>query len=277
MRRIRFAEGDRAATSCYNPAAKAVAAADLEGTDMATVPRISVGREVDYPTSDGRPMAETDAHRRIMVDLIQTLQDFYAADPLVYVSGDLLLFYEEGNRRKHVAPDIFVVKGAPKEPMRDNYLLWKEGRGPDLVVEVTSKTTRKEDETKKRALYRDTLKVPEYFLFDPFEDYLDPPFQGHRRARGRYLPIKPVLGRLPSAVLGLHLERSGPELRLVDPATGLRLPTRAEKLLAVEARLGRLEIDRGRLEARLDQAEAENERLRRELEEMRRSQSGGGA
>ncbi len=235
---------------------------------MATIPRTAVGREIDYPTSDGRPMAETDTHRRIMVDLIQTLQDFYAADPMVYVSGDLMLFYEEGDRRKHLAPDVFVVKGVPKEPLREYYLLWNEGKGPDLVVEVTSKTIRREDRTKKPAVYRDILKVPEFFLFDPFEDYLDPPFQGHRRVRGRYIPIQSVRGRLPSAVLGLHLERGGPELRLYDPETGRRLPTRAEKLLEAEAKLGRSEI-------RLDRAEAEIGRLRGELEELRGRLPGG--
>jgi hypothetical protein len=30
-------------------------------------------REIDYPTSDGKPMAETDVHRDDMVDVIQML------------------------------------------------------------------------------------------------------------------------------------------------------------------------------------------------------------
>jgi Uma2 family endonuclease len=143
---------------------------------MSTTPRESArrgrGREVEYPTGDGKPMAETDIHRQDMVDLIDVLQDRYADDPEVYVSGDLLVFYEEDNPRKHVAPDVFVVFGVPKQPPRDHYLIWKEGRGPDLVIEITSKTTRSEDQKKKLALYRDVLKVPEYFQFDPTEDYL---------------------------------------------------------------------------------------------------------
>ena len=47
------------------------------------------------------------------------------------------------------------------------------------------------------------LGVKEYFLFDPFEDYLDPPIQGYRLRKGAYVPIKPVNGRLPSQVTGL--------------------------------------------------------------------------
>jgi hypothetical protein len=49
--------------------------------------------------------------------------------------------------------------------------------------------------------------------------------QGYRLVEGQYRPIEPVKGRLPSEVLGLHLERYDSELRLFDPATGRRLPT----------------------------------------------------
>ena len=251
---------------------------------MATSSR---SRPIDYPTSDGKPMAETDLHRRIMMDLLEILDDRYADDPNAYVSGDLLLFYEEGNRRRHVAPDVFVVLGVPKTP-RDHYLMWLEGKGPDVVIEVTSKTTRREDQTKKRTLYQDVLRVPEYFQIDPTEDYLKPPFQGHRLVEGCYEPIRRIDGRLPSLVLGLLLERNGPRLDLIDPATGDRLLTRRER--AAEADIRRAEADRRRAEAdrlrseeerrraeadaRAAEAEAEADRLRRELEELRRRLSG---
>jgi Uma2 family endonuclease len=194
---------------------------------MATIPRTK--REVDYPTSDGKPMAETDLHRQDMVDVIDTLSDRFAPDADVYVTGNLLLFYEEGNRRKHVSPDVFVVRGVPKQPPRDYYLLWREGKSPDVVIEITSKTTRREDQNKKRVIYRDILKVPEYFRFDPTQDYLKPPLQGFRLEGAEYVRIEPVDGRLPSEVLGLHLERDGRELRLYDPALGVRLLTSREQ------------------------------------------------
>ena len=248
---------------------------------MATTPQTQAERDLDaesrrYPDSDGKPMAETDWHRDLMFDLIATLKDRYRGDPDVYVSGDLLLFYEEGNKRRHVAPDVFVAFGVPMRK-RLNYLLWREGKGPDVVIEVTSKTTRREDQSKKRDLYRDVLRVPEYFLFDPFEDYLKPPMQGYRLVDGDYQPIAPIDGRLPSALLGLHLERVGTELRLYDPATGHLLPTspeRAEHAEAeqrrAEARADEAEAEQRRAEARAATAETENERLRRELEELRR-------
>jgi hypothetical protein len=128
------------------------------------------------------------------------------------------------------------------------------------------------------------LRVSEYFLFDPTEDYLDPPLQGFRLVGGDYIPIEPIAGRLPSQVLGLHLERDGTRLRLFDPATGRRLLTRLEAREAAERRAEeehrRAEEERRRAEEerrRAEEAEAaqqrlaeENERLRRELEALRR-------
>jgi Uma2 family endonuclease len=204
-------------------------------------------------------MAETDKHRQLMVDLIAILQALFAPDPNVYVSGNLLIFYVPGNRRRHVAPDVFVVRGVPKR-QRINYLVWQEGKGPDFVIELTSSSTRHVDTVRKKALYQDTLRVSEYFLFDPYGDHLDPPLQGYRLSRGRYVPIRPVQGRLPSKVVGLHLERAGSDLRLYDPATGRWLPTPEEAVAQAQAAQR--------------QAEAEVQHLRQELAALRRRLNG---
>ena len=157
---------------------------------MATVPKQRRAREIEYPSADGKPMAETETHLRDMIDTIQLLDDHFVLRPNVYVCGNLLLYYEEGNPRKHVSPDVLVALDVPKKPNRDYYLVWKEGKAPDFIVEITSKSTRKEDQKKKFEIYRDILKVSEYFLFDPTEDYLDPPLQGFRLARGNMFPSR---------------------------------------------------------------------------------------
>jgi Uma2 family endonuclease len=195
---------------------------------MASVSDSAQRKIISYPTSDGKPMAETDWHRILMIDLIQTLDGWFAHDPNVYVSGNLLMFYVEGDRRRHLSPDVFVVKGVPKHK-RLYYLLWEEKKGPDVVIELTSKSTRNEDLKKKFQLYQDVLKVSEYFLFDPLGDYLKPPMQGFRLQGGKYEPIAPVKNRLPSPTLRLHLERDGENLRLYDPKSGQWLPTLAEE------------------------------------------------
>jgi Uma2 family endonuclease len=243
---------------------------------MATVPQQRRTREIDYPTTDGKPMGETELHIKDLIDVLQPLQDHFADEPNVYVGGNLLLFYVEGNRRKHVSPDILVALGVSKLPHRDYYLLWKERKGPDFIVELTSKSTKREDKKKKFEIYRDVLKVSEYFLFDPMEEYLHPSLQGYRLVAGDYVAIDPVAGRLPSQILGLHLERDGQQLRLFDPVAGVRLQTPRE---GREAATRRAEDERRRAEderRRAEEAEAvhrrlaeENERLRREIEALR--------
>jgi Uma2 family endonuclease len=237
-------------------------------------------RRIDngYPTSDGKPMAETDRHRILMTRLIEMLMRFFAADPQVYVSGNLLVFYQQGNRRRHVSPDVFMVRGVAKHP-RPNYLVWAEGRGPQVVIELTSSSTRHEDQATKRSLYQHTLKVQEYFLFDPLGDYLDPRLQGYRLQQGVYRPIRRLRGRLPSRVLGLHLEAEGENVRLFDPQAGNHLLTN-EELAEQEHERAEQEHERAdqqqqradQQQQRADQAELEVERLRRQVEELRRKQ-----
>jgi Uma2 family endonuclease len=219
---------------------------------------------VDYPTSDGKPMGETDLHRSVMFDAIETLKLHYAGQQ-VYVSGNILLFYRPGDKRRHVSPDVLVVLGLEHRD-RDNYLLWEEGRAPNIVIEVTSQSTRKEDLKDKLKIYRDEIGVAEYFLFDPRSEYLSPALQGHRLSRGRYAPIVPVGGRLPSVELGLHLEAAGSRLRFYDPVSQRWLPTPQETSLEAHAALEQSA-------AALEQKDAEVERLRQELAALRRQQA----
>src|SRR5205807_1969709 len=113
-----------------------------------------------YPESDGKPMAETDVHYQLLVDLRFALTNFFEAQPDVYVSGNLLLYYVEGNPKKCVAPDVFVVRGVAKGSRRI-YKLWEEGRPPEVVIELSSRQTWREDVQLKWQLYAQ-LGVREY-------------------------------------------------------------------------------------------------------------------
>ncbi len=231
--------------------------------------------EIEYPTRDGRPLGETDFHRDVIAAAIETLKLHYAGQR-VYVSGNILLFYRPGNRRRHVSPDVLVTKRL-QQRQRENYLLWEEGRPPNIVIEITSKSTREEDLQDKFEIYRDEVQVAEYFLFDPRADYLRPALQGYRLQGGRYERIKRVAGRLASAELGLHLEHDGNQLRFWDPAARRWLPTPEEARKAAEAERQQAEaerrqaeLERTRAEVKWQHAEAEAERLRHELETLRR-------
>ena len=204
---------------------------------------------VVYPCSDGQPMAETELHGACMVYVAQALRRLFEtrgrAD--VYVGSNNFLYYERGNPRAVVSPDVYVVVGA-RAGLRDTYLLWNEPKGPDFVLEVTSASTRRDDERRKRDVYA-ALGVSEYFLYDPRAEYLAPALQGFRLREGVYraLPAVTVLpGRgvaVASAVLGLELrdEREAPMLRLRDPETGRDLLTYQEEAAARRTAETRLE------------------------------------
>jgi Uma2 family endonuclease len=191
-----------------------------------------------YLTSDGRPLGETDLHREVMVDLIATLEQFYEGQK-VYVSGNLLVHCVPGNKRRHVAPDVLVTKGL-QPGSRKNYILWQEGSPPNVVFEVTSASTRTEDLTTKFEIYQDQIRIPEYFLFDPEADYLQPPLQGFRLLDAKYVPIAATANRLVSEQLGLELETSGHSLRLYDRESGRRLLTPREELAQLRAEVEQL-------------------------------------
>lgn len=175
--------------------------------------------DVYYPESDGQPMAETDLHRDEMVDLIHALKRRYRDVPDVYVTGNLFFYYVQGDPRAVVAPDLFLAKGVAKGRRR-TYKLWQEGRVPSLVIEITSDSTRHEDLSKKKLCY-ERLGVEEYFLHDPYQDYLRPALQGFRLIDGRYQRIEPEIGgSLRSRSTDLLLRIEGLRLRLVDAVSG---------------------------------------------------------
>lgn len=179
---------------------------------------IPLKQEIDYPTSDGQPMAETTLHREVMVDLIGALDRHYSGAPDVWVGGNLCFYYEEGNLAAMLAPDVLLAKGVSKWP-RPHYLLWNEAP-PSLIVEVTSRSTRREDEGKKKAVY-ERIGVEEYVLFDPYGEYLRPRLKGFRLEKGRFQPIPLAAdGSLLSRTTNLVFRPEEKRLRLVDTATG---------------------------------------------------------
>lgn len=187
-----------------------------------------------YPESDGKPMAETEIHRDLMMDFIQMLKHYYRDREDVCISGNMFMYYEEGNATKSVAPDVFVAFGVAKKQRR-TYLTWEEGRTPDFVLEIASPSTFNDDMRKKKQLYASVLEVEEYFIYDPLGEIV-PSFIGFRLNDGVYEEINFKNERLPSTVLGLELgEREG-ILKLYNPTTSEWLQTLPERAETAEVR-----------------------------------------
>ncbi len=214
---------------------------------------------IDYPSSDGKPVAESDFQFTPLAYARDSLRLHFRDRSDVYVAGNLLIYYEEGNPKARVAPDVFVVLGVPNRD-RSSYFLWEERKAPDFVLEVTSRSTRREDQGRKRELYR-RLGITEYWQYDPTGDYLDPPLQGLRLTGGAYRPMRLAESAdgstaMASRVLELELRLVGGELRFHDPVTNWNLLTLEEaddaRRQAEEARRA-AEARVAELEARLGQ------------------------
>lgn len=192
--------------------------------------------EIEYPESDGKPMAETDFQRIYLMYATEVLDIYFQDRPDVYVSGNICFYYEEGNPKAYLAPDVFVVLGLPKRKRR-SYKVWEEGgKFPNFVLEITSKSTVNEDQGSKKGLYA-FWGVQEYFQYDPTGDYLKPQLQGFKLINGNYFPIAPLsLSNggisIPSEVLGLELHLENQELRFYDPTIGKKLLSHRESELA---------------------------------------------
>ena len=216
--------------------------------------------EIQYPESDGKPVGETDIHIEWIFRIRDILRQRYRRQH-VYTAADLLLYYEEGNPKKFVVPDNFVVLDC--EPgHRRTFRTWEEGKVPNVVFEVTSRSTRREDEETKPKSYA-RIGVNEYFLYDPTREYLAPSLQGFRLIDGQYVRIEAdESGALVSEELGFLLRLSGDDLVLTDRATGGVLRTEAE----AEAAARKAETTaRKAAEQRAEELEAELDRLRDEL------------
>jgi Uma2 family endonuclease len=229
---------------------------------------------VEYPESDGMPLGETDLHRDWMVRILDILRFRYRGQR-VYLASNLLVYYEEGEPARVVVPDDFVVKDCDPGRRR-TFKIWEEGRVPNVAFEVTSRSSRWQDQVYKPQAYAE-IGIQEYFLYDPTGDYLNPPLKGYRLAGTTYQPIAPdATGGLYSEQLDVVLRLEGGDLTMRDGQTGEVLVSEAEAADAraeaakaqTQAALAEVQAARAAAEAakaRTTELEAELERLRSRL------------
>ncbi len=236
--------------------------------EQALPARVPAYSPVHYPDCDGQPLAVNDTHyfainsiRDPLPSRYQQRDDVY----VVYVTGDLLLYYKEHDNTQSVAPDVMVVLGVANR-RRKTYLLWEEGKPPDVVVEVSSPGSFRQDRTEKRELYG-KLGVREYFLYVPDYDDMDGSgrmFAFRRWGKGLVEadPEREIGGEpeYASEVLGVGFRAEDYRGRLRDLKTGLDLPWPEE---SEEARKAEANA------RRIAEQEREQERQARQLVEER--------
>jgi Uma2 family endonuclease len=201
-----------------------------------------LGVEDDKPVESTQHRAQSNLMMHLLERVLGDRED-------VCIAGDLAVYYQHPH--PPVVPDVMVVFGVEKRK-RKAYLMWKEGKGPDWVLELLSESNADKDWEKNYSIYEQRVRAPEYVWFNP-EDPRE--LRGFRLVSDEYEEMAPdEHGRLWSKVLGHYLGVHEGWLRLFD-RDGNIIPTGDE--------LARM------AQQRAEAAEAEVARLRKELARLK--------
>jgi Uma2 family endonuclease len=237
-----------------------------DGPDYADVAFASLA-SLELVAEDGEPM-ESAWHRRCMNLLIDQIDHRLRDRDDFFVGGNMFIYFstDQARNRDFRGPDFFYVNGCAWNPDRPYWAVWEEGgRTPNVVIELSSPTTRDEDHEEKFRICRDRLHVPDYFIYDRDTGQLE----GWRLDGRRYRPLTlDESGRLWSAELELFVGPwQGEYGRLTT--TWLRFFDSAGEVVPTpgEAAAERAEAEKHRA----DSAEAEVARLKAELARLQQA------
>jgi len=166
---------------------------------------------IEYPDSDGEPMAENTLQWSWIVMIMCGLDALFKDDPLVFVAGDHLWYAVEGDPTIRQAPDVYVAFGRPKGH-RGSYQQWQEGGiAPQVVFEILSPGNRAGAMRLKFEFY-ERYGVEEYYIYDPDERQLS----GWLRS-GQELRMIPEMIGWVSPRLKVRFEFADGDLQLIRP------------------------------------------------------------
>jgi Uma2 family endonuclease len=223
--------------------------------------------DIIYPDCDGQPMSDNKLQFSWIVKIKENLEILFAADPNVFIAGDLLWYPVEGDNTTHRAPDTMVAFGRTKGDL-GSYKQWLEDNiAPQVVFEILSPGNRLAVISAKFEFYdsrSETLceryGVEEYYIYDP--DRVD--FTGWLRQDGRLQGISEISGWV-SPRLGVRFEL-GDELEIYTPAGELFL---SPVEIAQKAEAAQLEASRQQTRATVAKEQVQRERDRADAAEQK--------
>ena len=193
---------------------------------------------------------------------MQTALETWLDDPTTLVAAEMFIYYEPGNPRVFVAPDVYVIPNVGNE-LRRSYFTWLESEVLKFAMEVISHSTVRNDLARKWDLYQ-SWGVQEYWQYDPEGQSMRPLLRGNQLVDGQYVPIDvevdPETGRCKgfSPVLNLELHGRRAGFRFRDPATERYLPNLEETEQArAREQAARLAAEQERAEERAGRLTAE--------------------
>ena len=179
-----------------------------------------------YPETDGEPLPDGEMQAPLYQEIVTTLAAHFRDQPNTRVNGNTMMYYEEGNPRRHISPDCYVAFDVDVGLIEEHntYRIWAIGKPPDFVLEIASVSTASNDVGGKRELYR-SLGVGEYWRYDSTGgDFYGEPLVGEYLADGRYQRFElrrdldgAIRGYSPA--LGLDLCWVDSRLRFYNPVT----------------------------------------------------------
>lgn len=185
---------------------------------------------------------ESERHKAQMDLLIEALIPWLTQRNDGFVGGNMFVYYSLAQVRNQDfrGPDFFVVLGVPKGE-RKSWVVWEEGKAPDVVIELLSESTATADKTEKKLIYQNQMRVPDYFWYDPFNPN---DWAGFSIQQGVYQPLVPNdRNQLPSESLGLALQHWQGTYKGIT-ATWLRWATLQGELLPTPEEQERQRADR---------------------------------
>ncbi len=223
--------------------------------------------EVEYPDSDGSFLLQNLKHSAQLLYASQAIEQHFR-DARAAVAVDAPLYWEQGNNRAVLAPDLMVTLDHELQG-ETTYQTWIEGRLPDFVLEVVSPSSADNDKKLKKEVY-ERLGIPEYFLYDPDASQPAQRLLGYRldERSGQYgAPLRPGRdGALQTPALGVSLRAQGSRLIISNTATGEDYQPSPEV---------RRRLDEERLQRKEAQTErdAQTARAEREARQRREAQA----
>ncbi len=218
---------------------------------------------IEYPETDDMPMPDNDFQMTPITESLMTLRHQFRHRSDVYVAANMFVYYRMNDNRTRVAPDVYVVIGAAHKQPRASWLVWREGKAPDFVLEIASPSTWRYDVREKRRIYAE-MGVTEYWRFDAAGRFFTPVLVGERLVDGEYQPIEVATdddGILRGRSAALELDiciLPGLLLRFYDPQRGQWLHTLEEEAAArQEEAAARQEAEAAQRQAEAAQQQAE--------------------
>jgi Uma2 family endonuclease len=155
----------------------------------------------ELPEEDEVPLENH--YHRLQINLLHELTYQLFKDRTdFYCGGNMFLYYDlqqaekviqfvQGQRRRapYKGPDFFVVLGGVDGTKdRKRWVVWHEGgRYPDVIIEITSPSTKSKDTKDNLLLYSKVFRTREYYWYDEGAGEL----VGYRLQGDEYVPIVP--------------------------------------------------------------------------------------